>query len=110
MSAGSLRDVKDNAVMPRVKKKHGSDGDMFDYGESNWLQEDETDALPEILRFSSFDIFCILFSMFTYAVDLAMDLYVAYVYYDTGFIGYFVLSLVFVIIPSVTMTAFSLRW
>jgi hypothetical protein len=110
MSAGSLRDLKDNVAMPRVKKKHRSEGDVYDYGESHWLNEDATDALPELLRFSLFDIFCILFSMVTYAVDLAMDLYVAYVYYDSAYIGYFVLTLVFVIIPSVTMTAFSLRW
>lgn len=110
MSAGSLKDLKDNAPVPRVKKKHGSEGDVVEYGESQWLQYDEVDALPESLRFSWFDIICISFSMATYIFDLAMDLYVAYVYYATEYILYFIITLIFVIIPSVTMTAFSLRW
>jgi len=111
MSAGSLKDLKDNASIPRVKKKHGSEGDVVEYGESQWLHyEDQVDALPETLRFSWFDVICIIFSMSTYIFDMGMDLYVAYVYYTTGYILYFIITLVFVIIPSVTMTAFSLRW
>ncbi|CAL8086972.1 unnamed protein product [Orchesella dallaii] len=112
MSTGSLRDMKDSVPVAKVRKKH-SEGDLLDYmncSESQWLQYDEVDALPTTLRFNFFDIFCIILSMCTYIFDLGMDIYVAYVYYTKGHIGFFVLTLVFVIIPAGTMTAFSLRW
>lgn len=102
--------------LPRVRKKH-SEGDILDaVGSSEsqqWVpnqQFDETDALPASLRFNAFDICCILFSIVTYTLDLGMDCYVAYVYYTGKWIGYFALTLVFVIVPAGTMTAFSLRW
>jgi hypothetical protein len=114
-SSGSLRDLKDasssSAPPPPAKRKHNSAGDVVEYGESHWLQcEDIIDGLPETLRFNWFDMFCIIFSIATYVVDLGMDIYVAYVYHVSEYIGYFVLTLVFIIIPSVSMTAFSLRW
>lgn len=112
MSTGSLRDLKDSMPVGKVRKKH-SEGDLLNYmncSESQWLQYDEVDALPVSLRFNYFDMFCILLSMGTYIFDLAMDIYVAYLYYINYYIGYFVLTLVFVIIPAGTMTAFSLRW
>lgn len=80
-------------------------------GESQWLQcEDQTDGIPESLRFNWFDILCIILSITTYVVDLGMDIYVSYVYYCSGYYWYFALALIFIIIPSVSMTAFSLRW
>lgn len=112
MSTGSLRDLKDPVPVGKVRKKH-SEGELLDYmncSESQWLQYDEVDALPTTLRFNFFDMFCILLSMGTYLFDLGMDIYVAYVYFIRGYVTYFVLTLVFVIIPAGTMTAFSLRW
>lgn len=111
MSTGSLRDLKDSMPVAKVRKKH-SEGELLDYScsESQWLQYDEVDALPATLRFNYFDMFCILLSMGTYIFDLGMDIYIAYVYYTNARIDYFVLTLVFVIIPAGTMTAFSLRW
>ncbi|CAG7817060.1 unnamed protein product [Allacma fusca] len=79
-------------------------------GEDYLWQYDDVDALPESLRFNYFDIFCIFVSIATYFLDLGMDIYVACIYYKAQNIWYFVLTLVFVIIPAGTMTAFSLRW
>ena len=112
MSGGSSKDLKD-VSNSKIRKKH-SEGDVVDmvnYAESQWpLQFDEVDALPDSLRFNYFDILCIIVSMTTYLLDLGMDIYVACIYYKTQNIWYFVLTLVFVIIPAGTMTAFSLRW
>jgi len=113
---GSLKDeVAAGFPLPRVRKKH-SEGDILDMVSASqdsgqWVpSQDETDALPATLRFNYFDISCILFSIATYTLDLCTDCYVAYVYYTGEWIGYFVLTLVFVIVPAGTMTAFSLRW
>jgi hypothetical protein len=100
-----------------MRRKH-SEGDILDMAAMSaesrqWLGSqsyDETDALPPSLRFNHFDMACIIFSMITYTLDLAMDLYIAYIYYTGEWIGYFVLTLIFVIVPAGTMTAFSLRW
>ncbi len=97
---------------------------------------DETDALPANLRYSNFDLFCTSISIFTYLFDLVsrlyfhslfilpecfmlfqvMDVIVAYYFYHLGaehgiyHYWYFGLTLTFVLLPSLTMTGFSLRW
>lgn len=108
-----LQDDMTGIPPPRVRKKNHSSEDMGgggDPSESQWTHFDEPDALPLNLRFNVFDFLCIAISIGTYVADLGMDIFMAYVYYTSGFIGYFVLTLVFVIIPAGTMTAFSLRW
>jgi len=77
---------------------------------------DETDALPESLRYNVFDLLCTLISILTYVVDIVMDCVVAYYFYhlavDHGIYHYwyFSLTLVFIVLPSLTMTGFSFRW
>jgi len=77
---------------------------------------DETDALPASLRYNAFDFLCSLISMLTYAADVAMDCVVAYYFYHLAVehgiyhYWYFGLTLVFIVLPSLTMTGFSFRW
>jgi len=77
---------------------------------------DEIDALPAGLRYNTFDFFCTFLSILTYVVDLVMDCVVAYYFYhlavDHGIYHYwyFSLTLVFIVLPSLTMTGFSFRW
>ena len=77
---------------------------------------DETDALPEGLRYNCFDFFCTFISITTYIIDVVMDCIVAYYFYhlavDHGIYHYwyFSLTLVFIVLPSLTMTGFSFRW
>jgi len=90
------------------------DGDVVDSFKS--LPRDETDALPANLRYNWFDFFCTFISITTYIVDVVMDCIVAYYFYhlavDHGIYHYwyFSLTLVFILVPSLTMTGFSLRW
>ena len=73
---------------------------------------DETDALPASLRYNAFDFLCSLISMLTYAADVAMDCVVAYYFYHLAVehgiyhYWYFGLTLVFIVLPSLTMTGF----
>ena len=76
---------------------------------------DEVDALPANLRYSNFDLMYTLISVLTYIFDLVMDCAVAYYFYHLAaehgiyHYWYFGLTVSFVLIPSLTMTGFSLR-
>ena len=76
---------------------------------------DEVDALPANLRYSNFDLMYTLISVLTYLFDLVMDCAVAYYFYHLAaehgiyHYWYFGLTVSFVLIPSLTMTGFSLR-
>lgn len=77
---------------------------------------DETDALPEGLRYNWFDLLCTMISILTYVLDVVMDCVVAYYFYhlavDHGIYHYwyFGLTIFFIVMPSLTMTGFSFRW
>lgn len=77
---------------------------------------DETDALPPGLRYNCFDFSCTFISIVTYILDLVMDCIVAYYFYHLAVqhgiyhYWYFSLTLVFIVLPSLTMTGFSFRW
>ena len=77
---------------------------------------DETDALPESLRYNWFDLMCTLISVLTYLADLVMDCVIAYYFYHLSsahgihHYWYFGLTVFFIVMPSLTMTGFSFRW
>ena len=77
---------------------------------------DETDALPESLRYNWFDLMCTLISVLTYLADLSMDCIIAYYFYHLSsahgihHYWYFGLTVFFIVMPSLTMTGFSFRW
>jgi len=80
------------------------------------LSIDETDALPTSLRYNALDFLCTTISVLTYVVDVVFDCIVAYYFYhlavDHGIYHYwyFGLTVFFIVMPSLTMTGFSLRW
>lgn len=77
---------------------------------------DQVDALPPTLRYSNFDLLCTSISIFTYLFDLVMDCVVAFHFFHLGInhgvyhYWYGGLTVTFVLLPSLTMTGFSLRW
>jgi len=94
-----------------VKKKKG------DAASSPFATTTDTvDALPSRLKYSNFDLLCTVVSMLTYLFDLVMDCMVAFYFYHLGVshgvyhYWYCALTLTFIILPSLTMTGFSLRW
>ena len=76
---------------------------------------DEVDALPANLRYSNFDLMYTLISVLTYLFDLVMDCAVAYYFYHLAaehgiyHYWYFGLTVSFIMLPSLTMSGFSLR-
>lgn len=83
---------------------------------ANEKHVDEVDALPSNLRYSNFDLTYTLISVLTYLFDLVMDCAVAYYFYHLAaehgiyHYWYFGLTVSFVLLPSLTMTGFSLRY
>ena len=79
-------------------------------------KKDEVDALPSKLQYTNFDMLCTIVSMLTYLFDLVMDCTVAFYFYHLGVhhgvyhYWYCGLTITFVLLPSLTMTGFSLRW
>ncbi|XP_040568444.1 XK-related protein 6 [Lepeophtheirus salmonis] len=77
---------------------------------------DDVDALPSNLQYTNFDLLCTVISILTYLFDLAMDCIVAFYFYHLGIkygiyhYWYFGLTVTFILLPSFTMTGFSLRW
>ena len=65
--------------------------------------------------YSNLDILYTLMSLGTYCFDLVMDIVVAVYFYNLAVNGeyhywFFGLTVAFILIPSLTMTAFSFRW
>lgn len=71
---------------------------------------DTTDALPKNLTVSVLDIIGIVVSVLSYLADVVMDVMLAYFFYAEQKMAYFYWTVAFVALPSLTMTAFSMRW
>ncbi|XP_023243422.1 XK-related protein 6-like [Centruroides sculpturatus] len=88
----------------------------IELGRTDIVDHDTADALPKKLEFTWIDVSVILFSIGTFVLDTGSDSFLAYIHYknysngERASLVYFVLTLVFVLVPTVTMTAFSLRW
>lgn len=62
------------------------------------------------LEFGFFYVVCILLSVVTYVVDYVFACWLLYYYYLNNEGLYFALTLTFVVLPALLMTAFSMRW
>ncbi|XP_015915492.2 XK-related protein 4 [Parasteatoda tepidariorum] len=71
---------------------------------------DTTDALPKKLNFTFLDIVGIVISLASYVLDVCFDVLVALMHYVNGNTWWFTLTVIFIAIPSLTTTGFSLRW
>nr|XP_022913761.1 XK-related protein 6-like [Onthophagus taurus] len=74
------------------------------------IQQDTTDYLPSKDRVTRWDIAGFVFSIITHLVDVGLDINVAYRYYvDNPNQYYYVLTLIFILVPAVINTAFSIK-
>lgn len=74
------------------------------------LSESNTSIKKNHINFSLFDAVGIILSVLSFLFDTGMDIAVAYLHYTNGDIVYFILTLIFIIVPALTMTCFSIRW
>lgn len=75
----------------------------------NSQNECENSSVP-----SSLQVYCHMFmlciSILTYCSDLVFAALIAYFYFTQGRVTFFVLTIVFIAVPILTTTAFSMRW
>jgi len=71
---------------------------------------DDGQASSETDTYSNYEVFLTLFSILSYIFDVGSDIYLAYVYYSDGDIWWFTLTVIFVVVPSLTITMFSFVW
>ncbi|KAG5884623.1 hypothetical protein JTB14_023818 [Gonioctena quinquepunctata] len=76
----------------------------------NLKQGENPDKFADCGRFGVFYSICIALSIITYVLDLVLACILLYFYSINGYGLYFALTLTFVIIPALFMTAFSFRW
>ena len=71
---------------------------------------DEVDALPEKMQYTYKDLAVVLLSILSFLIDTGTDVWVAVHFYRSQRMYEFALTLVFIVVPALTMTGFSLRW
>jgi hypothetical protein len=80
----------------------------FDERSRDYVDCPPTD--PAQASYSYFDIFLGLFSIISYLFDVGSDVYVAVIYYREEQWWWFGLTVAFIVVPSLTITGFSLAW
>lgn len=71
---------------------------------------DRVDALPKDMSFTWIDIVAIVFSICSFMFDITTDTIVAAFHLKNGDKWYFILTTVFIVVPTLVMTGISLRW
>lgn len=66
-----------------------------------------SDSVPE---FGLFYVLCISLSIVTYVLDYILACWLLYYYSVNGQGLYLALTLTFIVLPAIMMTAFSMRW
>jgi hypothetical protein len=62
------------------------------------------------VRFTPFDAFVLLCSIFTYIVDVALDVILAVTYLSDGYTWYGVITVALAFVPTLVVQVFSVRW
>lgn len=70
---------------------------------------DEPDKLPTDLSISFWDLLALIFAIITHVIDVCIDFNIAYQYYRFEKLIYFVLTIIFIAIPSIINTYMSLK-
>ncbi|XP_018321466.1 XK-related protein 6 [Agrilus planipennis] len=76
----------------------------------NYKNNDSPDRLSDTVYFGTFYVICVIFSIFSYVADLTLACFLLYFYSVNGYGVYFALTLTFVVMPAIILTAFNMRW
>lgn len=70
---------------------------------------DEPDELPRDLSISYWDLIALILAIVSHVIDVCIDYNVAYQYYRYEKLTYFVLTIIFIAVPSIINTYMSLK-
>jgi len=62
------------------------------------------------IKYSNYEVVLTVVSILSYIFDVGSDIFVAVVYYRDGDMWWFALTVVFIVVPSLTITVFSFVW
>lgn len=68
------------------------------------------DFIPDTMAINVFEVFIYAWGVFAFFLDMATDLVLAHAYYLEGAYWLFILTLMCVIVPNLTLSIFSLVW
>ena len=68
------------------------------------------DFIPDTMSINVFEVFIYAWGVFAYFFDMVTDLVLAHAYYSEGAYWLFILTLMCVIVPNLTLSVFSLVW
>lgn len=71
--------------------------------------QDEPDELPKDLNISLWEICTLIFAIVTHIVDVGIDYNVAWQYYIGNQLDYFILTIIFIAVPSIINVYTSLK-
>lgn len=103
----------------RVAPKHEDDYELecftdghatAEHGSSETEVPDKTDVSPETDTYSNYEVVWTVISILSYIFDVGSDIYLAFVYYNDGDTWWFTLTVIFIVVPSLTITLFSFVW
>jgi hypothetical protein len=68
------------------------------------------DFIPDTMTINVFEVFIYAWGVFAFFIDMVTDLVLAHAYYLEGAYWLFILTLMCVILPNITLSVFSLVW
>lgn len=68
------------------------------------------DFIPDTMTINVFEVFIYAWGVFAFFFDMVTDLVLAHAYYLEGAYWLFILTLMCVILPNITLSVFSLAW
>lgn len=85
-------------------------GDQMDNTHNNLYSLEDKDIDLEVKSIKLGGVFWLIFSVCSFLCDFGSDIYLMLIYYNQGDITWFILTLVFVFLPSFIMSLFSVIW
>jgi len=68
------------------------------------------DFIPDTMTINVFEVFIYAWGVFAFFIDMVTDLVLAHAYYSEGAYWLFLLTLMCVFVPNITLSVFSLVW
>jgi hypothetical protein len=70
---------------------------------------DDVDFVPNNAHVTNFDILALIVSIVSHIIDAGLDINIAYRYFHSGQSLYFILTVVFILFPTMVNTIISMR-
>jgi hypothetical protein len=70
---------------------------------------DDLDFVPNNAHVTNFDILALIVSVVSHIIDVGLDINIAYRYFHSGQSLYFILTVVFILFPTLVNTIISMR-